>query len=140
MPQLIAPGVFDHPVDSHYLQLFISNPANVLMVAIADETVVGMATGIAYAHPDKAPQLFIVEVGVDDAYQRRGIGTALINALLLEGAKQGCQEAWVPTEGDNTSAIDFYRSMNARQERAQAVVFTFSINNDAVPKQKEANS
>jgi ribosomal protein S18 acetylase RimI-like enzyme len=125
MPASVAPGVFDFTVREAYLTAFLANPANILVVAVVGDTVVGMATGIAYAHPDKPLQLFINEVGVDDAYRRQGIGTALVRRMLQEGALAGCREAWVATEVDNVEAIALYRSTGGEEDETKAVVFTY---------------
>ena len=56
--------VFDHEVRPELLRAFLANPASLLVVAVADGQVVGMASGISYVHPDKPLALFINELGV----------------------------------------------------------------------------
>ncbi len=65
--------------------------------------VVGMASGLHYVHPDKAPQMFVNEVAVAPAFQRRGLGRRLVGALLEHGRGLGCGEAWVLTEASNAA-------------------------------------
>lgn len=123
----IADGVFDHPVQKGFLEEFLANPMNVLIAAVDNDTVVGMATGIVYVHPDKPRQLFINEVGVDDAYQGRGIGKLLIGAILDEGKRRGAQEAWVATEVGNSPARALYRSTGGVEDPDGIVMYLYSL-------------
>jgi dihydrofolate reductase len=63
--------VFDNDVERTWLTAFFDNPANLLAIALAAGEVVGMASGVAYVHPDKPLQLFVNEVGVAERFQRR---------------------------------------------------------------------
>ncbi|MBC55247.1 MAG: GNAT family N-acetyltransferase [Gammaproteobacteria bacterium] len=119
--------VFDNPVQPALLNDFLANPSNLLVVAVADDTVVGMATGIAYVHPDKPLQLFVNEVGVSPRYQRQGIGKDLVDSLLEHGKQLGCVEAWVATEVGNTPARALYHKLGGEEDDEQAVVYTWSL-------------
>lgn len=119
--------VFDHVVQPALLNEFLANPANLLLVAVADDTVVGMASGIAYVHPDKERQLFINEVGVSSRYQRQGIGKALVARLLEHGKQLGCVEAWVATEVGNTAARALYSRLGGKEDDERAVVYSYSL-------------
>jgi aminoglycoside 6'-N-acetyltransferase I len=99
----LAPEVFDHAVHAPFLAAFLSDPRHVMFVAVDDGVVIGMASAVEYFHPDKAPQLFINEVGVSPAYQRRGIGRALTEALVREAKARGCIYAWLGTASDNAA-------------------------------------
>jgi aminoglycoside 6'-N-acetyltransferase I len=119
--------VFDDAVDPMLLHEYLANPANVLVVAVIDATVVGMATGIAYVHPDKPRALFINEVGVSAQHRRRGIGRRLVAAALDWGRQRGCVEAWVATETGNAAAHALYRSTGAVADDAPAVVYVYAL-------------
>jgi ribosomal protein S18 acetylase RimI-like enzyme len=106
---------------------FLANPMNVLVVAIAVGTVVGMTSGIIYVHPDKPRQLFVNEVGVDDDYQRQGIGARLIQAILELGREEGCTEAWVATESDNVAALGLYESQGGELAPETIRMFTWDF-------------
>ena len=118
--------VFDHPLQPALVRAFLANPSNLLAVAVEDDAVVGMASGIAYVHPDKPPQLFVNEVGVAGRCQRRGIATGLVKALLARGCELGCTEAWVATEEGNAAARALYASMRGKEDAERAVVYTFA--------------
>jgi aminoglycoside 6'-N-acetyltransferase I len=123
----VGEGVFDHAVQPNLLLEYLSNPSNVLVVAIESEVVIGMATGIVYVHPDKPRQLFINEVGVGDAWQGRGVGKQLIAAILAEGKRLGAQEAWVATEVDNMPARALYRSTGGKEDPTGIVMYLYDL-------------
>jgi len=123
--------VFDHKVQPALLQTFLANPANVLMVAVAEDQVIGMASGIAYVHPDKPLQLFVNEVGVSGRFHRQGVGKRLLAALLQRGVELGCHEAWVATELGNAAARALYSSVGGKEEDERAIVYIYSLANDA---------
>lgn len=112
----IAEGVFDGPVQKRWARAFLEDARHHLVVAIDDGVVVGMASAVDYVHPDKAPQLWINEVGVAPTYQRRGIGRLLLEALLAHARALGCTEAWLGTEEENEPARRLYESMGGAAE------------------------
>ncbi len=119
--------VFDHEVQPALLRAFLDNPANVLVVAVVEGRVVGMATGIAYVHPDKPLALFINEVGVASRFHRQGIGRRLVSALLARGTELGCAEAWVATEVSNEPARELYAALGGVADEDHAVVYVYPL-------------
>src|SRR5690349_3504164 len=100
----VADEVFDHAVDPRTTHRFLADARHHLIVALDAGVVVGMITALDYVHPDKAPQLWINEVGVAASHRRRGIGRRLVDAMLAHGRSLGCTEAWLGTEPDNVPA------------------------------------
>jgi GNAT superfamily N-acetyltransferase len=107
----VAPGVFDGPVQPQWTRLFLTDARHHLLVALEDGRVVGMISALDYVHPDKAPQLWINEVGVAPSHQRRGIARQLLEAMLAHGRALGCTEAWLGTEETNLAARRLYESV-----------------------------
>lgn len=99
----LAPDVFDHAIEPAQLAAFLADARHVMFLAVASGVVVGMASGVEYFHPDKQPQLWINEVAVTPAWQRRGLGRRLVLALVDEARQRGCSVAWLATAADNTS-------------------------------------
>ncbi len=124
----VAPGVFDNPVHPKLSAEFLADPRHHLAVAMAEGTVVGMASAIDYIHPDKPVELWINEVGVAPDYQRKGIGRRLLEALFELGRELGCREAWVTTEPDNEPARNLYANAGGKDE--QALVYSFNLTLD----------
>ena len=114
--QNVAADVFDHPVDSHWTAAFIADARHHLFIALEDGWVVGIISAVDYVHPDKAPQLWINEVGVAPSHQRRGIGRQLLDAMLAHGRTLGCTEAWLGTEETNVAARGLYESAGSAPE------------------------
>lgn len=104
----VAEGVFDNAIEPALVAEFLADPRHHIAVAVEDGTVVGFASGVHYVHPDKKPQLFVNEVGVAPSRQKQGVGKQVLAALLAEGKRLGCVEAWVGTEPDNKAARALY--------------------------------
>jgi ribosomal protein S18 acetylase RimI-like enzyme len=121
------PDVFDYPINRTLAEEFLAAPDNMLAVAVQAGTVVGMASGIVYVHPDKPRQLFINEVGVAEGVRRQGIGQRLVQALLAEARKRGCTEAWVATEEHNEPARALYESLQGKEDPDRAIVYTWQL-------------
>lgn len=123
----VDPDVFDNAVQPELAEQYLSTPGNLLAVATLSGVVVGMASAIAYVHPDKPLQLFINEVGVSPRAQGRGIGKRLMGALLEQGRILGCTEAWVATEVMNKPARALYTSLAGVEDPDVAVVYTWRL-------------
>ncbi len=117
----VAADVFDQPIDPRWAGEFFADPRHHLAVALRAGEVVGMASALHYVHPDKPPTLWVNEVGVSAALQRRGIGRRLVQTLLAHARELGCFEAWVGTELDNAAARGLYASLGG-QEAAMVMV------------------
>ncbi len=124
----VAPDVFDDAVDASLVKEFLGDPRHHLAVALTEEgQVVGMASGVHYVHPDKAPLLFINEVGVSGSYEGQGIGKRLLGALLHRASELGCTEAWTATETDNDRAQALYSRTGGVKDPIPFVMFTFAV-------------
>ena len=126
--QRVDPDVFDGPLQPGLIEEFLGDPRHHIAVAIDDDsTVVGMASGVHFIHPDKPPQLFVNEVGVADNHRRKGIGTRLMAELLEHGRRIGCIESWVATERDNTAARALFRKAGGEEAPESIVMYTYEL-------------
>ena len=123
--QNTADGVFDHEPVPDMTARFLADPAHLIAVAVDAGTVVGMATGNEYLHPDKPVQFWINEMGVAPGHQRQGIGKKLLSLMLQEARRRGFAEVWLATEDDNLPARALYRSTGGQEENC--VVYTFKL-------------
>ena len=121
----VAEDVFDHAVVPSLAAEFLRDPRHHLIVALADERIVGMITAVDYVHPDKPAQLWINEVGVAPSHRRQGIGRALLRAMLAYGRERGCTEAWLGTEHDNVAARGLYEDAGSVAE--PFVLYSFDL-------------
>ena len=122
----LAPDVFDGPIDATQLAAFVADPRHLMILAVEDETVVGMASAVEYLHPDKTPQIWINEVGVTPGHRRRGIGRRLVELVLETARARGCSGAWLGTEPDNVAARRCYDGVS-NGEPAPAVFYEWSL-------------
>ncbi len=109
----VADDVFDGPIDAGALADFLEGPDHALIVAVAGDEVVGQIRGVVHRQPDRARELYIDNLGVAPAFQRRGVARALVAALGSWAGAQGCTTYWLATEIDNAQALAFYRSLGA---------------------------
>jgi ribosomal protein S18 acetylase RimI-like enzyme len=121
-----AGDVFDHPVDPELTAEFLSDPRHHLAIAIDAGQVVGMASGVHYIHPDKAPELWVNEVGVAPSHRGQGVGRRVLGVLLEHGRALGCHEAWLLTDDSNAAARRTYAAAGGRESASQ-IMITFDL-------------
>ena len=119
--QIRDADVFDGPVKAEFLQEFLNSPNHFLIFASFGTRVVGFAFGLIHAHPDKAPTLFIAEVGVEEDMRRQGIASRVTQKLMDHAGSLGVESAWLATENDNTPARKLYQKLNARESEGIVV-------------------
>ena len=125
------PGAFDHPIDPGLADRFLRDPRHHLVAAIAGDRPVGFVSGVDYWHPDKPRELWINEVGVACAWQKRGVGTRVLQGMLDHALELGCREAWVLTDHDNAAAVALYRKLGGVEKGTDIVMFTFPLAREA---------
>jgi aminoglycoside 6'-N-acetyltransferase I len=121
----VAEDVFDNAIEGRLSVEYLENPHSHLAVAIDSGVVVGFASGIDYVHPDKARQFWVNEVCIASTHRRRGIGKAIVAALIDLARELKCTEAWVLTEQENTAARGLYK--DAGGVEGQAIMVTFPL-------------
>jgi aminoglycoside 3-N-acetyltransferase I len=103
---------------------------------LADETFVmvvaldakGELMGRSYGHVLRRPtqsDLFLYEVDVDDAHQRKGAGRAMLQYLKTLCAERGLREMFVMTEVDNAAANALYKSVGGILENSPANTYVY---------------
>jgi ribosomal protein S18 acetylase RimI-like enzyme len=107
----VTPDVFDEPIVPAALIAFVNAPGHAMFIAINGGSVVGQARGVIQHQPDTAPVLYIDNLGVAPANQRRSIATRLVAALRAWAKERGATTVWVATETDNDQAKAFYAAL-----------------------------
>ena len=69
-------------------------------------------------------EMFLYDIAVSPAYQRRGVGRELIAALRREATSLGVSTIFVPADDEDTGAIEFYSALGGRPRRV--TFFEFS--------------
>jgi ribosomal protein S18 acetylase RimI-like enzyme len=113
---VIAAGhLFDEDPRPDAVDRFLRDPNHHIFFAFMDGEPAGFVSGIELTHPDKGPEMFLYELGVDEAHRGRGIGTALVTALRDLARDKGCYDMWTLTEDDNEAALRTYRAAGAAE-------------------------
>jgi aminoglycoside 6'-N-acetyltransferase I len=127
----VADDVFDRALEQRWRDEFLGDPRHHLAVALDDDLVVGFASAVHYVHPDRAPELWINEVGVAPSHQGRGLAKRMMLALLAHARTLGCREAWVLTDEANTPARRLYESAGGVDAGGRVVMYEFPLEGDA---------
>jgi ribosomal protein S18 acetylase RimI-like enzyme len=121
-----ASHMFDGPADAAATRRFLGDGNHHLLMAYVDDHPAGFVSGVEITHPDKGTEMFLYELGVEEEYQRRGVGRGLVERLGELARQRGCYGMWVLTDDDNTAALATYQGAGATAEPGQVVlVWTF---------------
>jgi ribosomal protein S18 acetylase RimI-like enzyme len=114
----IAEDVFDEPIVPERLAAYLTNPANLMVLALVNGEVIGQVAAVLHQHPDKRTELYVDEVGVTPRFQRQGVAKQMMQEMLVWGKELGCEEVWLGTEPENVAA----RALYARFAEAEPIV------------------
>lgn len=113
-------------VAPEYLKEFLANPANYLIVAEVDNQLAGFL--LAQVLPrlkQSSYKMFIYEIEVDRAHQRKGIGSALIQFIREIARRQKMMKGFVFTNHSNKGAVEFYKSTGGRIANGDDLMFVY---------------
>ena len=117
-----AAHLFDDAPTGELCAKFLAQSNHHLAIAYVDEAPAGFVSGIEITHPDKNTEMFLYELGVDDAFRGRGVGKALVAALRDRAVELGCRGMWVLTDHDNDAALATYRGAGAGEPDPQVLL------------------
>ncbi|HEY6781294.1 MAG TPA: GNAT family N-acetyltransferase [Thermoleophilaceae bacterium] len=110
-----AGSLFDKAPDPDATRRFLAEPTHHLLFAFdADGRALGYVSGIETTHPDKGTEMFLYELAVDEPVRRRGVGRALVDALVALARDRRCYGMWVLADDDNEAALATYRSAGGK--------------------------
>jgi len=125
-----AARLFDSPPDLAVAERFLVTAGHHLLIAFDGQTPAGFVSGVELTHPDKGTEMFLYELAVDEPFRRRGIGRALVEALIRIARDRGCYDMWVLTDDDNEAALATYRTSGTSAESSH-VMLTWDLSGDA---------
>lgn len=117
-----ASHLFDNSPQPENVDSFLKRPGHHLLIAFHDGAPAGFVSGVEVAHRDKAVELLLFELGVDEPCRRRGLGTALVRAMVRLAVSLGCRAVWVPVAAGDMAAIATYRAAGAGEPEAGAIM------------------
>ena len=121
-----AADLFDEVPRDDSIDRFLRIEGHHLLLATDGDTPVGFVTGVELTHPDKGVEMFLYELAVAEGARRRGVGSALVEALAALARERGCRGMWVLTDEDNAAAVATYRRAGATSdERTLLLEWTF---------------
>lgn len=122
---MAAGHLFDEAPSTDLTADFLARAGHHLLIASVDGEPAGFVSGVEIAHPDKRVEMFVYELGVDEAFRRRGVATALLRALDDVAESLRCRGSWVITEPDNVEARATYAKVGAEAETS--VVYEWAV-------------
>ncbi len=115
-------------LESHhdYVETFLANPLNYLLIAYWENIVVGVLLGYELQRPETPqPKFFVYEMEVLEAQRGRGIGKALINQFKRYCKDRNASELFLITNRSNIPAMRLYSSTGGVQEGEDNVLFVY---------------
>jgi ribosomal protein S18 acetylase RimI-like enzyme len=112
-------AMFDEGVswDAEQGQRFLAHPDSLLLVARWDGKACGFLSAYRLQRFDRrGGEVLLYEIGVEEPFQRRGVGRALVEEAKRWSAELGAGELWALTENDNAPARALYAATGGREE------------------------
>ena len=114
-----AGHLFDDPLVDSSLDAFLADERHYLLIAYVDDRPAGFVSGAELFHPDKPrSEMFLYELGVDEAFRGRGVATALVGRLVELSRERGCGTMFTLADEDNEAAKATYRKAGGETEPA----------------------
>ncbi len=123
-----AAALFDDPPVRTAVRAYLRHRRNVFLMAEDEGRAVGFLRGTELDQVDTPHrQMFLYEIAVDPRVQRRGVGRALVEALLADCRRRGLDEVFVFTDPGNTAAVGLYRATGAVTETPADRMFVYRL-------------
>ena len=122
-------------VDSASMKQWLENPANILIVAAAQNAMaVGFALGYVLDRVDcPQPMLCFYELVVAPNQRRKGIGRKLVEAMKRVADQSHARKMWVQTDPDNHAARALYKSAGGIESATPDHVYSWTEGNFSEP-------
>lgn len=100
-----------------YVARLLADPTFVAFVACVGDRVVGALTAYELAKfEQERSEFYIYDLAVDEAYRRRGIATALIDATRKVAKARGASVIFIQADYGDDPAIALYSKLGRREE------------------------
>ncbi len=110
-------SVYQDAVPSEcYLQNLLGSDTFFAIAALRDDTAIGGLAGyVLRKFEQERTEFYIYDLAVAEAFRRRGIATALIDALRHIAAADGAYSIFVQADVGDDPAIALYESLGKRE-------------------------
>ncbi|MFD0871537.1 GNAT family N-acetyltransferase [Paenibacillus residui] len=103
----------------------LNNLKFVCIVAQIDNRIIGGLTAYELEMYDReGSSMYIYDLAVNKEYQRKGIGSRLVNEIIMLCKSKNIEDLFVQADGVDQHAISFYKKIGGKQSRT----FHFSFN------------
>ena len=120
---LLSEDLFDDPPRREWTEEVLSDPRHHLVLAAMGMRLVGFLSAVHYLHPDKAPQMWINELGVVEDQRRKGVARRLVDLAAGTAQGLGCSAIWVLSD-PTVEALGFYTALGWHREGDHVAMFT----------------
>ena len=118
----------DFPWDGEQGPAFLANPDNLLVGAFWEGRLCGFATAHRLQRMDRRrAEVLLYEIGVEEAFQRRGLGRAIVEEVKRWAVEVGADEVWVLTEASNGPAMAQYAATGGVADPTGTTLFVFKV-------------
>lgn len=122
MAEVFAEGV--SALSTEYVEALLDRADFWALAAFEDAQPIGGIT--AHVLPmtrSESRELFIYDLAVHPAHQRRGVGRLLVETLCRDAAAAGVPVAFVPADVEDDHAVAFYEALGG--DAAPVTIFSF---------------
>ena len=113
-------------VSLEYMEIFLSNRSNYLIVAELNGHLAGFLLAYALQRLKQVSyKMFIYEIEVLETQRRRGVGSALIAFVREIVRTERMISAFVLTSYSNEVAVEFYKSTGGKVTNGDDLMFVF---------------
>ena len=109
-------GEAHEPLGDAYLDRLLARPDLwVICAQVGDDIAGGLTAHELMMTTSERSELFLYDIAVAEAHRRLGIGRSLVQALRDEGRSRGIDVVFVPADGDDDEAREFYRALGGTE-------------------------
>ncbi len=114
--------------DRTNLERFVGSESTILLLARKGSEGCGLLRAhMLYRYDSKNPEILLHEIDVNVAYQKQGIGSALIERLKDIAHERNISEIWVITNRSNEAAMRLYKKAEMKETHTDDVVLQFDF-------------
>ena len=102
---------------TEYVERLLDSDYFIGIVALDDsEVVAGIAAYELKKFEQERSEIYVYDLAVAATHRRRGIATALLQALKKEASARGAYVVFIQADADDTPAIELYSKLGTRED------------------------